>query len=117
MATYCYRCPSCDTQFEVTVCARWKRCVNCGKRAVRYIAGEHAPRRRAGARWPILSDALSVHPKQVKGMRKRVLEAGVPTEIRPDGRPVLRDAKHRKRFCEAFGYYDRNAGYGDPLPK
>lgn len=64
--------------------------------------------------WPMESEALAVHPDQVKEASMAADAAGVPTEFKKNGRVVFRSAHHRKKYCEAFGYFDRNAGYGDP---
>jgi len=39
---------------------------------------------------------------------------GVPTDYTRDGCPIFTSRAHRKRYCEAHGYFDRNGGYGDP---
>jgi hypothetical protein len=67
--------------------------------------------------WPQESDALGVHPSQVAQARQESIRLGVPTEFTSDGQAILTSASHRKQFAEALGYYDRNAGYNDPLPK
>lgn len=67
--------------------------------------------------WPILSDAMGVHPSQIQEAMAFDARHGVPTEYTPDGRPILLDRWHRKRYAEAHGFYDRNGGYGDPQPK
>lgn len=63
---------------------------------------------------PIISDALAVHPDQVQ---EAILDAetkGVPTDFLPDGRPILRTRQHRAAYLKAYGFFDRQAGYGDP---
>jgi hypothetical protein len=65
---------------------------------------------------PITSDALSVHPKQVKEAMEDAAKKGVPTDFLPDGRPILRTRQHRAEYLKAYGYYDRDAGYSDPAP-
>jgi hypothetical protein len=66
------------------------------------------------AKWPIKSEALGVHPSQVGEARQECLKRGLNTEYTKDGRPIFTGPAHRKKHCEAMGYYDRNAGYGDP---
>lgn len=73
--------------------------------------------RRELAKWPLHSEAMAIDPEDI-GYAKQVLrEAGVKTEYDQIGRPILRDRQHRKEHAEAMGFYDRNAGYGDPTPK
>jgi hypothetical protein len=62
---------------------------------------------------PIISDALAVHPRQVKEAIADARAKGVPTEFLPDGRPVLSSRSHRKRYLKAYGFHDRSGGYGD----
>lgn len=89
-----------------------------GRSAKRDVVEElrsfHSPR---AAGWPMKSDALGVHPSQVNEARKESVRLGVPTDFTPDGRAILKDRKHRKKYAEAKGYYDRNGGYGDPQKK
>lgn len=66
---------------------------------------------------PILSDALAVHPSQVQEATQDAIQKGVPTDFLPDGRPVLRTRAHRKQYMKAYGFFDRNAGYGDQAPR
>lgn len=66
--------------------------------------------------WPMVSYAAGVSPEQVPEMQKIDKENGVPTEYTPEGDPVFRSPQHRKKYCEAHGLYDRNAGLSDPVP-
>lgn len=63
---------------------------------------------------PLESDALAVHPDQVKEATADAARKGVPTDFLADGRPVLRTRKHRAAYLKAYGFFDRDAGYGDP---
>lgn len=62
---------------------------------------------------PLASDALAVHPKQVKEAEQDAKNKGVPVDFMPDGRPVFTSREQRKRYCAAYGFRDNNAGYGD----
>lgn len=62
---------------------------------------------------PIVSDALGVHPHQVNEAREDAMKKGVPTDFTPTGEPILRSREHRKAYMRAYGFYDRDAGYGD----
>ena len=66
--------------------------------------------------WPMESYAAGVHPKQIPDMVKFDKEHGVPTDYSEDGDPVFRGPKHRRKYCEAHGLFDRNAGLSDPVP-
>lgn len=62
---------------------------------------------------PIISDALAVHPKQVEEAIADAKAKGVPTDFQPDGRPILTSRSHRKAYNKAYGFHDRQGGYGD----
>ena len=62
--------------------------------------------------YPIKSVALAVHSKQVKTAQEHSVKMGVPTEFTKSGRPILRDAAHRKAYLKAYGYHDRNSYNG-----
>ncbi len=74
------------------------------------IPGGHSP-----ACWPMRSDALSVHPKQVKIAAARARALGVPTEFHPSGDPIFTSRGHRAAYMKHVerGVYDRDGGYGD----
>lgn len=73
-------------------------------------------KQRYGDIWPMTSYAAGVHHKQIPEMRKFDKEHGVPTDYSEDGDPVFRGPKHRRKYCEAHGLFDRNAGLSDPVP-
>lgn len=72
---------------------------------------------RNSENWPLKSEALAVNPKDAKQAQEDSIKQGVPTEFDKDGCPIFVNPKHRKEFCEKYGFYDRNAGYSDPTPK
>ncbi len=63
------------------------------------------------------SVALAVHPDQVAEACADAEAKGVPTNFTADGCPEFRDRDHRKRYLQAYGFFDRDAGYGDAQPK
>lgn len=80
----------------------------------RDLAAEWRGQKSNFGEWPILSDSVGVHPDQVKEAEAHAREHGVPTDFTPDGRAVLRNKGHRKRYCELIHHYDLNGSYGDP---
>jgi len=88
-----------------------------GSIAERDFSVEQGGFRNTPGNWPLYSDAAGCHPDQVDHMQKEAARRGVPTDYTPDGRVIFRSRDHRRRFCEAFRFYDRNAGYGDPVPQ
>lgn len=66
--------------------------------------------------WPVLSDALGVLPRQIDEARQSAARRGVPTDFSPDGRAIFRSRGHRSAYCKAYGFHDRDGGYGDAAP-
>lgn len=63
---------------------------------------------------PIESDALAVHPKQIKTVMERNARHGLHINYDPtDGRPLLQDRDQRRRLMKIEGCHDNNGGYGD----
>ena len=62
--------------------------------------------------YPILSDALAVHPDQRQEAYDHSVKSGVPTEFARDGRAIIRDAAHRRQYLKRYGFHDRNSFYG-----
>lgn len=62
--------------------------------------------------YPIKSVALAVHSSQVREAMEDAMKRGVPTMFTPSGRPILRDAAHRKAYLKAYGFHDRNSYNG-----
>lgn len=52
---------------------------------------------------PQPSDALAVHPKQVKEATEYARSRGVPTDYLPDGRPLVRSCAHQKALAKLSG--------------
>lgn len=62
--------------------------------------------------YPIKSCAMAVHSTQREEAMAHDAKLGVPTEYTPGGRPILRDAAHRKAYLKAYGFHDRNSYNG-----
>jgi len=60
-----------------------------------------------------LSDGLAVHPDQVQEAEESAKKRGVPTEFQRDGRPVMRSRAHQKAYLKAYGFHNRDGGFGD----
>ena len=63
--------------------------------------------------WPMVSEALAVHPKQVEQARIRNRRHGVAVDYLPDGRAILPDRGARRDLLRIEGFRDNNGGYGD----
>lgn len=66
--------------------------------------------------WPMTSEALACHPDQIPEARASAEARGVQTDFTPDGSPIFRDRDHRRRYMRAYGYHDKDGGYGDAQP-
>lgn len=81
----------------------------------RIVKQEYAPQTNRGgaSAWPLVSDALAVHPDQIPEAIESAKRKGVPTEFDKMGRPIFTSRAHRKSYCEKYHFFDRNGGYGD----
>lgn len=62
---------------------------------------------------PKLSDALAVHPTQVAEAVADAKKKGVPTSFEADGRPIITSRAHQKAYLKAYGFHNRDGGFGD----
>jgi hypothetical protein len=76
-----------------------------------------APTKHTPGNWPMHSYAAGVSPDQRKEAYEASVKAGVPTYFDENGDAVFKSRAHRKKYCEAVGLYDRDAGYGDATPE
>lgn len=81
--------------------------------------GSKSPTRiRTRAKWPLRTAMTGVGEHQVGELREFVQQQGlVGTEVNNDGSVTWSGPAARKRYCQATGLYDRNAGYSDPAPR
>ena len=61
-----------------------------------------------GHTWPMTSDALAVHPKQIAEFREHARKSGVPTDFTKTGEPILTSPGHRRKYMKSRGFFDRN---------
>jgi hypothetical protein len=93
----------------------YKKAARALKKLVDQVKLEKSCFARKGRGWPLVSDAMGVHPKQIAEAIAHGKKIGAPpTEYTPKGQPIFTSQAHRKEFCERHGFYDRNGGYGDP---
>lgn len=65
---------------------------------------------------PLHSEALAVNPKQIPEAIEDARKKGVPTDFDKLGRPIFTSRAHAKAYQKAYGYFNRDAGYGDAQP-
>lgn len=67
-------------------------------------------RHQAAKGWPMKPCVGSgVHASQAGELREHFKEAGVSTEVTPDGDPIYTSPQHRKRALKCRGMYDRDS--------
>jgi hypothetical protein len=77
------------------------------------LAAAQAPGGHLPSCWPMKSDALAVHPKQIRAAMARNARYGVNVEYARDGRPILQDRGQRRELMKLEGVHDNEGGYGD----
>ena len=83
----------------------------------RDLLAEHGGTVHKPGNWPLESEALAVHPDEVVEAAADASKRGVPTDFnRATGAPVFTSASHRRAYCRAYGFFDKNAGFSDPTP-
>ncbi len=73
--------------------------VRCDEPATRAIKGK--------GKWPIRSEAVAVHPDQIKEAVAFSKRHGVPTEYDKLGRPEFRSPGHQRRHGKAWGHRNK----------
>jgi len=120
MPNYTFRCPACGKKQTVTRPMNKATlpvlCEDDGFVMNRDFQSDFGTQKIADI-WPMASYAAGVHPDDIPEMQKIDREAGVPTEYTEDGDPIFRSKRHRKKYCQVHKLFDRNAGYGDPVPE
>lgn len=67
-------------------------------------------RKKRFGHWPMKSDAMAVHPKQLALARKLDKDRGAPpTEYTTGGRPIWTSEAHKRAFNKAHGVHDNNS--------
>lgn len=65
--------------------------------------------------YPMWSDAMGINPDQIQEQTEYDRKLGVEREIHPETGQIRFDSpRHRKEYCEAHGFFDRNGSYSDP---
>lgn len=121
MPVYCFTADDGETIEELFAIGKAPETITRrrGKKQVEYHRDFGAEGRgfiNTPGNWPMYSDSLGCHPRQVKQMQALLQSKGVHAEFNAQGRPKLENARHRAAVCRALGKYDRNAGYSDPAP-
>ena len=63
--------------------------------------------------WPMVSEALAVHPKQVEQANDRARRHGIPVTYDRKGFCHIPDRAARKKLLKLEGMHDNSGGYGD----
>lgn len=63
--------------------------------------------------WPMHSDAMEVHPKQLELAKKLDRQRGAPpTEYDSLNRPIWTSEAHKRKYIRAHGVHDNNSYLG-----
>lgn len=83
----------------------------------RDIGADHSKVPHYPGCWPQVSNSFGVAVEDIPKAVDAARRDGFTLEFTPEGNAIFTDRAHRKRACELFGYFDRNAGYGDATPR
>jgi len=118
MPVYTFTCEICGQNKEIIRPMKdYAKPVFCDKDKTRMYRNFKADfgKQLHGDIWPYYSYAAGVSEGEVPEMMEFDKAHGVPTEYK-DGDPLMKSPSFRKKYCEAHKLFDRNAGYGDPVP-
>ncbi len=67
---------------------------------------------QTSAAWPLLSDSMGCDPTQIDHFQNDSIKRGVPTEFDKEGRAIFLSNAHKRDYAKAYGYPNRDGGYG-----
>ena len=118
MPSYSFKCVACGSKQEVVRSMSDETPVLCkedGFVMARDFKADFG-KQHHGDTYPYGSTAMGASPSEVAGLMEFDKANGVETEYNSECDPIMRSKAHRKAYCEAHGFFDRNAGYSDPVP-
>lgn len=68
---------------------------------------------QSASAWPMLSEAMAVHPRQVEEATARNRKHGVAVDYTSDGRAILADRGQRRDLMRLERCHDNHGCYGD----
>ena len=97
-----------------------KKCKKCGgnlhgpecKLCEMFSAGT-TPGGHGTTCWPMVSEALAVHPRQVDQANERARRHGINVAYDQKGNCHIPDRGNRKKILRLEGLRDNSGGYGD----
>jgi putative FmdB family regulatory protein len=117
MPAYCFKCNECGRKEQVVRLIADRNepvsCNDCSSDMSRDLQGEFGGFRNTPGNWPLLSDAMAVHPDQIAEATSANRRNGTNVGYTPDGRAIFESRAQRKAHCQAYGYHDNSGGYGD----
>lgn len=108
MPVYCYQAAGKIIE-KVFPVGQAPRSIRVGRRTARRDFGAERKSFPASKGWPLTCFASGVNANQAQELRDFLAVRGVPTEVTPDGDPVYRDARHRRKALKARGLFDKKA--------
>lgn len=77
-----------------------------GRTATRDYEAELAPSKQIKGAWPIHSNAMAVHPNQVRDAKEYARHRGVNVDFDGKGCPILDTPKHKEQYMKTRGVHD-----------
>ncbi len=125
MPTYCYRREDNDEIVELTMSIDemlrtqepdGRMRLEDGTMGSRHYGAESA-KPSPSACWPQVCTIDGIDPADIPQARAEARAAGIDVDFTPEGGPIHKSRKERKRYYEHIGMHDLNAGYGDPVQR
>lgn len=118
MPLYCYVSDAGDTLelFQPMDDAKWSIRRN-GVTYHRDLHAEHGRFKNTPGNWPMVSDAMGVHPSQIPEATEQLRRAGITeseASFVKNGGLKLETRRARTKCANALRFFDRDAAYGDP---
>lgn len=109
MAIYSYVCGQCgkseELYFSMSEGAPWTTTCSCGGKLVRDLKADVG---RGIVPKENISDALAVHPKQIKEFSEDAKRRGLSVEFLPDGRAKFKSNMEKRRYAKAYGFHNKD---------
>ncbi len=111
MPTYCFECPDCGSQVEITRRMEdsgtpWE--CGCGVQMERDFTAEHSSV-RGDYEEPIVMGSMAFDAKDVAEHRRRFPGVDLVIDHERSARPVMKSLSQKRAYMKARGWVDRNA--------
>ena len=111
MPRYCFICPVCSKQSEISRFMRDSSLPNlceCGAETLRDFTAEHSSV-RGDYNEPIVSDSMAFDAVDLAEHRRRFPDVEVVVDHARSARPVFRNLNQKRRYLKKRGWVDCNS--------